>query len=105
MAGKIFTEPIKILSYGITRQSGGGQSKGTLTTKYDTIGKITQRTQSRYLTDGSSGLANVFEIEFYRNPSQLIDSNDSVEWRSFKLKIRDIKESDDYRKYILTAEK
>lgn len=64
MAGKIFTEPIRILSYAITRATGGGQSKGSETVKYDTIATIKPRKESRYTNDGSSKLSNTYELEF-----------------------------------------
>lgn len=105
MAGKIFTEPIRILSYAITRATGGGQSKGSETVKYDTIATIKPRKESRYTNDGSSKLSNTYELEIYRNPDVLIDSNDQLEWRSSTLKILDILETDDYRKYKITAQK
>lgn len=105
MAGKIFTEPIRILSYAITRANGGGQSKGAETVKYDTIATIKARKDGRYINDGSSNLSNTYEVEIYRNPDILIDSNDQLEWRSETLKILDILETDDYRKYKITAQK
>lgn len=105
MAGKSFTEPIRILSYSTTRASGGGQSKGAETVKYDTIATIKPRTENRYMADGSSKLSNTYEIEIYRNPDVLVDSNDKLEWRSSTLKILDILETDDYRKYKIKAEK
>ena len=104
MAGKIFNEPIRILSYAVARATGGGQSKGALTVKYDTIATIKARKENIYSNDSSSRLQNVYDLEVYRDPSVLIDSNDQLEWRSSTLKILDILESDDYRKYKITAQ-
>jgi len=104
MAGKVFTEPIRVLSYAVTRATGGGQTKGTLTVKYDTIATIKARKENRYSSDSSSRLSNVYDLEMYRDPSVLIDSNDQLEWRSSTLKILDILETDDYRKYKITAQ-
>lgn len=105
MAGKAFTEPIRILSNAKTRVAGGGYALGATTVKYDTIATITPRSQSRYQQDSSSSLATVYDMEFYRNPEQLIDSNDVVEWRSEKMKIQDVTETDNYRKYKLKTVK
>jgi len=99
MAGKDFTEPIRVLSYAKTRVAGGGNTNGAETVKYNTIAKITPRSQSRYQQDSSSSLSTIYDIEFYRNPDQLIDSNDTIEWRSYKMKIQDVVETDNYRKY------
>lgn len=104
MAGRIFSEPIRILSYAIVRASGGGQTKSNETVKYDTIATIKPRAESRYTADGSSKIATTYDLEIYRNPDVLIDSNDQVEWRSNTLKIINVLESDDYRKYKIKAE-
>jgi hypothetical protein len=105
MAGKAFTEPIRVLSYAATRIAGGGHAKGAETVKYSTIATITPRTQSRYQQDSSSSLSTVYDIEFYRNPSQLIDANDIIEWRGGKMKIQDVLETDNYRKYKIKTVK
>jgi hypothetical protein len=103
MAGKVFTEPIQVVSFGKTRVPGGGYVKGTETVKFNSVAKINTSPQSRYLQDSGSDLSKRVTFEFYRNPLQLIDSNDSINWKSKTYKIENVIETDNYRKYKVTA--
>ena len=103
MAGNFFTEPIQVVSFGKTRVPGGGHVKGTETVKFNSVAKINTSPQSRYLQDSGSDLSKRVTFEFYRNPSQLIDSNDSINWKSKTYKIENVIETDNYRKYKVIA--
>ena len=103
MAGKKFTEPveIRINTYG-TDTAGGRTINGA--TLIDTVNVTIEQMAKRYGNDGvqQSIKGDYLIRDLWVNPAYTLTLNHFIEWRSKRLEIVSITDSDDFLKVSLT---
>lgn len=105
MAGKIYTEPIQVVTTARVADGSGGYTKGSTTIRYNTVGVVKERSNSRYLGDSSINISKSCDVELWRNPNIEITAESKIEWRGSTWRIMEVRESDDRLKYFLKITK